>query len=275
MLRKLLKYDFKAVIKLWLIGVIAILLLSVLGGFAIKVDTFERELPPLVYTISVLVEIFTFIGYAAFSVLTQVLIFIRFYKNFFTDEGYLTFTLPVSRSKLLNSKLIMCTVVTWLSGCTTIFGYFLMLAIGHSEFVFTLGFLKMILKTIGEIIESFGVYFFIYIIELFAISMLYSLLSVLFLSSCITLASTVVKRAKVITAIGIYYGISNIVTTILFFLMLFGTPTLAQWFSKVPEPNLNLLMMLVFLCIILFMMTICAVLYTFQHWMLKRKLNLS
>ena len=39
----------------------------------------------------------------ASAVVTELLVFVRFYKNFFTDEGYLTFTLPVSRKDLLLS----------------------------------------------------------------------------------------------------------------------------------------------------------------------------
>ena len=37
---------------------------------------------------------------------TLIFVFIRYYKNFFTDEGYLTFTLPVKRSTLLNAKTV-------------------------------------------------------------------------------------------------------------------------------------------------------------------------
>ena len=39
--------------------------------------------------------------------LTLVLMVYRFYKNLMTDEGYLMFTLPVSRSQLIWSKLMV------------------------------------------------------------------------------------------------------------------------------------------------------------------------
>ena len=52
--------------------------------------------------------IFTF-AFTTFGVLllTLVLMVYRFYKNLMTDEGYLMFTLPVSRSLLIWSKLIV------------------------------------------------------------------------------------------------------------------------------------------------------------------------
>lgn len=45
------------------------------------------------------------LGFAS-SIITLIFILMRYYKNFFTDEGYLTFTLPVTPHELLWTKLI-------------------------------------------------------------------------------------------------------------------------------------------------------------------------
>ena len=106
MLKKLLKYDLKSVFKYWWIAAIASLGLSAAGGFCISVMMAEKDVPALIAVLIVLTLLFSIIGIVAFSILSYILLYVRFYKNFFTDEGYLTFTLPVKRSQLLNSKLI-------------------------------------------------------------------------------------------------------------------------------------------------------------------------
>lgn len=272
MLKKLLKYDFKAVIKLWLIGVSAILLLSVVGGFCFRLDEIERELPYVVYVVSGFVRVFVIMGYMAILVLTPVLIFVRFYKNFFTDEGYLTFTLPVSRAQLLNSKIIMCTVINWLTGFAVVSSIIIMILIGLKQNIFSPEFWKDFLDLLKDIFKGYGA---IYVILSLTLSLVYSLLSVLFLSSCITLASTIVKKAKVITAIGIYYGVNSTVGFVVQLLMIFGITEIGEWISVLPDSLTDPVVILVMLGIILLMVSVCSVLYNFQLWMLEKKLNLS
>ena len=108
MLRKLLKYDLKAIFKFWWI---------VFGGFCDNIlNTYEGDAWSVYLMMSMGSLSGTFLN-LALPVVTFVLIFIRFYKNFFTDEGYLTFTLPVSRRKLMLSKIIsgttaLCSALT-------------------------------------------------------------------------------------------------------------------------------------------------------------------
>ena len=101
MLKKLLKYDLKAVFKYWWIAAISTLGLSVLGGFAVTVlrDTVstepEKKVPIILEILSSIALPLVYLGFIALGILTVIMIFARYYKNFFSDEGYLTFTLPV------------------------------------------------------------------------------------------------------------------------------------------------------------------------------------
>lgn len=108
MLGKLIKHEFKANFKLMLITHAFILLLSIAMGAAIFLRSASVD-SGLNFTngvLSIYVMLF-FVAMAAISIFgTQVYVAIRFYKNLFTDEGYLMYTLPTTPTQLLHSKII-------------------------------------------------------------------------------------------------------------------------------------------------------------------------
>ena len=112
MFRKVLKYDFRAVGRLWWILALALTWISVLGAIALRsiisftsMDMSRYTVLTEIMLIGAIIFLFaSFIAICASGLLTQLLVYYRFYRNFYTDEGYLTFTLPVSRKTLLLSK---------------------------------------------------------------------------------------------------------------------------------------------------------------------------
>lgn len=109
MLGKLIKYDLKAMNRFLIIIHVFLLCASVLirvfftGRVFTESTDFDNEnfiLPVLIFLVLFIILICA----AAFA--TQLVIAIRFYKNIFSDEGYLTHTLPVTGGKLLLSKTI-------------------------------------------------------------------------------------------------------------------------------------------------------------------------
>ena len=106
MLSKLLKYEFRATGRIML-PVYALLLVTA-GGTSVTGSLMGRY--PESTVLSIFRTLFmTLFAFTTFGVLllTLVLMVYRFYKNLMTDEGYLMFTLPVSRSLLIWSKLIV------------------------------------------------------------------------------------------------------------------------------------------------------------------------
>ena len=275
MLRKLLKYDFRAVFKYWWIAAVASLGLCIVGGFCINVLNAERDLPAVVDSSAITVLVLSIFSLFAFSVLSTILIFVRFYKNLFTDEGYLTFTLPVKRSSLINSKLIMSVTALIATLITIAFNVVVMLCIGFGEKIFTAAFWKTVISIIKEIITKLGIYTAVYAFEGILIGLLFIILSVLFLFCCITLASIITKKAKVITAIGIYYGANSVFSFAVQIFMLFGAQGIFERISTVPDSKQYLIFSIVLLGIIALFGVFCSMLYTLQYWMLDRKLNLS
>ncbi len=111
MLLKLFKYDFKNVAKLALPMSLAALLTSILASLSIRFAfaAFESENDMLMSTVWVvcLFMILTWIiAMAAYGIGVLFAVVRRYYTHFFTDEGYLTFTLPCTTSTHFTSKIL-------------------------------------------------------------------------------------------------------------------------------------------------------------------------
>ncbi len=277
MLRKILKYDFKFLFKYWWIGAVISLSLSVASGFCIRLlDTSltERELPAVVNSSATSVIALSIISYIAFSIIAMILIFIRFYKNFFSDEGYLTFTLPVKRTHLINSKIITSVIIELATFVLIGLSVAFMIIIGFWEDFWTA-------KTWDTICKIFEFYFkdhvlcrVAYIIEALILIVLSVIFSNLFLFCCITFASIITKKARVITAIGIYYGVNMVISFAMQIFMLFGIGTITDYFLELSDKMLEPIVCLSGLGIILLIGLFCSILYNLQYYMIDRKLNL-
>lgn len=273
MLKKLLKYDLGTVMKYWWIAAVTVIGLSVLSGFSISVLAVDAlYLNVMIYIIAIMVIFATVLSYSAFMILTIVFIFVRFYKNFFSDEGYLTFTLPVKRSQLLNSKLITAVITTSATTIVTFAGLAALLCIGLSQVP---EFWEELKLALGEAIDYLGAYSVIYIVEFILLMFLSTLFSVLCLFNCITFGAVIVKKAKVIAAIGVSYGVSMINSIIVQIVSVSVTADLAILAEKASQDSITLLIALGLFAVILVVGLICTMLYTLQYWMLDKKLNLS
>ncbi|MEF9990536.1 MAG: ABC transporter permease [Romboutsia sp.] len=108
MLGKLLKYELKANVRIFIPLYIAILSVSIINGFSLSTELFQMQNIATFILVGLMV---------ALAVITIVLIVQRFNKNLLGDEGYLMFTLPVSSRKLILSKFIssliwsVCSVI--------------------------------------------------------------------------------------------------------------------------------------------------------------------
>ena len=275
MLKKLLKHDLKAIFKFWWIAAVISVILAVAGGFAQTVLNSERELPEAVMIIASMLRFFVYFSFFVLFLLTMVLIFSRFYKNFFTDEGYLTFTLPASRRQLLNSKLIAGVTAIASTVTLLIVNMLVIFLISDYEYITSPVFYENLQSFFRTINEELGIYFWIYSIELLVLLLLCALFSLLFLFCCVTFASMIVKKGKLIAAIGIYYLANSIFSSALQIFYLFGITSLTSWLSPLPRETIPSVGALLALGLICFVAMICGLLYVLQHWMLERKLNLN
>ena len=105
MLGKLIKHEFRATGRILLpVYLVMLLTAALVRGFQVLTEQTAGEFMRALAVLSVLLFSAAVFGG---SILAFVLMIYRFYKNLMTDEGYLMFTLPVSRSQLIWSKLIV------------------------------------------------------------------------------------------------------------------------------------------------------------------------
>lgn len=114
MFGKLLKYDFKALLKIHL-GLYAIL--TVMALVTMGAEIFREHYPQnmfFVFVSPILICLFIVAGIAV-VVISFILCIMRYRKNILKDEGYLTHTLPVESWKIHISKLLSSCVYMYLT----------------------------------------------------------------------------------------------------------------------------------------------------------------
>ena len=117
MLKKLIKYEWNECYKL--IGLInlVVLIFSIIACIALSLLDFRgdnaRTAFSMIFTMGYGVIYVTVLMAASFGV--TLFIYIRFFKNLFSSEGYLMHTLPVKASELIISKLVVAYIIHFIT----------------------------------------------------------------------------------------------------------------------------------------------------------------
>lgn len=111
MLGKLLKHEWKAIWKIPTILICALLVLAVLAGLGFSSPIWFSDLEGLDILIVMTWMVF-YMAIIGVSIGVILYLAVRFYKSMFTDEGYLTHTLPVTTRQLLISKVL--PIAAWI-----------------------------------------------------------------------------------------------------------------------------------------------------------------
>lgn len=130
MLSKLIKYDLKAVSPVLLAIHGAVLILSLLGHFfmsLLHIRPFDTIFSS-VYTVTLLTAI------GAVALATIIYLGMRYHRNLYTDEGYLTNTLPVTANCHVLSKYLCGVLWTFLDAAVILLSVFILLNDQLSEF---------------------------------------------------------------------------------------------------------------------------------------------
>lgn len=291
MLGKLLKYDLRSVVKSWCIAMLTMLVTSfgtgivlrLIGEINIKpysdVLWFVENALRLAAGLGIVV-----MGLCFFSVF--VMIFVRYFKHLFTDEGYLTFTLPVSRGNIFLSKTL--SAILWMVLSHIVLGLcFLIMGV----IVLPVIVRAIVLPIFGEIAGAFdfanyaiefifgNVDYFIIMNTVLGVSILLAN-SVLFIAAgyfCITLGATVVKKGKLLVSIGAFYLLNMIYSSAVRFLGVVSVLALLSGLGSVlrTETLTSVWWTLVMLIVLVAIITLCALFYCLTLNIIERKLNLS
>lgn len=271
MFAKLLKYEWKAtsgllgVLTLAAVGVGA--LLTVLLRFlqAAPADTPELLLAP-VSTIL----IGGFLAVVAYAIGTQIVLLVRFYKNKYSNEGYLTFTLPVTAHQILLSSLLNYLIWTVISVAVVLAVFTIAIFVGSASKGF---YNKEAWDAMIQIIRmlSYQEGLVDYIVTILVNSAVSSLASVVLVHTAITLGAVIAKKHKILAAFGCYYGISMIMGIISSVLMV-GIGLMSSVLTTADQlfGGMNIIMILQAVLYVV----IAVIGYFVSHYLMKNKLNL-
>lgn len=107
MLGKLMKYDLRSGIRTFALIWIGLAALAAINGLTLRI-AFDGDIQSKLarFIVTVLPMVLLVALYVAMGIFMLVFIINRFYKGLLGDEGYLMFTLPVSVSEHIGSKLL-------------------------------------------------------------------------------------------------------------------------------------------------------------------------
>ena len=287
MLGKLFKHDMRQISKILLPFMVFVFGTTILGTAALK---FAREISynsdggviRNLFSVS-LYFIFAFSVFAlfAYSVLAVFLSISRYYKNLFTDEGYLTFTLPVKSSTLIFSKLWSTLIWTIISVVVVIVCIFLYITFGGAPIgkVINADFYKALGETLWSGLKWFfselNVSYAFIAVEVVALGLVSMVYWVLLLFLAITIGSIVAKKHKILASIGFYYAINtaaSTVTTVVMTILAFGTVGMHDlYMEQAADTFVHVFLVSMFFIYAAIMVTE----FLLTNHLLKKKLNLQ
>lgn len=276
MLKKLLKYDFNAIFKYWWIGALTTFILSFVGAGCGSILETEKDLPESVSIFATIGLVLIVLSFFAFIIMNALLVYIRFYKHLFSDEGYLTFTLPVKRNQILASKLLSGGLATFFTAIITAINSAIIFLITFKKDFFYQGWKKDFDISVNRLIANHGIFnLVIESLEIVLIFILSIILITLFTYLCITIGAIISKKAKLASVIGIYYGASTLMIIFMYIFYFFGIDALNGWITSLPENQEYAVLPVLLLLILLTLLMLCLVIYTLIDWLIDRKLNLN
>lgn len=283
MFRKLLKYEWRANARLFLILSLAVLGVAMLGGGILwganyVVDTTENaSVIALVVPGMYLMFGFCLMVLLMYPAAVEIINLVRFYKNKFTDQGYLTFTLPVKTSHIYLSTALNMLLWLLISSAVMFAGLMLMLSIGMSDvlgelweqadFQYIWSMLEVgVQEWYHEIssVPGYGLYL-VLTCAVIAISPLYGISMIM---GCMTVGSVLARKHKILASIGIYYGATMVYSAITSTLTSIITLTALETETFYVGYNA------VYICQILLMVGITVGSYFLSTHLMKNKLNL-
>ena len=195
MLRKLLKYDLRANMKIYCFLWPCIVIAAILQRLLLPADL-PDELHSFLIPLITMLLMFSIFG----AVIGAMVVCIsRFYKGLLKEEGYLMFTLPVHAWQLILSKLLvsmMTIIVTGLLSFVSVIFFADGLTDGYS--------IPALLMTVGEIVVDSKPSALIFLIVL---TVLYQALAVLLIYLACAIGH-LAKKHRIVASVGAWFGLN-------------------------------------------------------------------
>lgn len=280
MFKKLMKYDVRAILKIWWIIALSSVGLTVVGSFFMRfaIQNLDGEsLASFLAVLAMIAGIFALFAAFASIALTAVLTHYRFYKTLYTDEGYLTFTLPVKRETLIFSKTLNTFIWHVLHAVLLIICIFIAMLIISTEpdsSVF-----EFIGSAFSLIWDVFGAWTPVLALELLILFACMGAFSIVLVELCVTIGAIVAKKQKLLAAIGIYYIVNMVITFVSeIAIMAGGTLMLHGFVLIIDQLSYTAIMAVISLVVLIFIAAVASATLICYFVMLdkvKNKLNLA
>ena len=265
MLTKLIKYDLKSLACILIPTNLFLLVYAFVARLVITSELYN-SLPNYVIGLGVTTYIILLV---LINYITLFAVIYRFYKNLFTDEGYLTLTLPVTPSQHLLAKTISGTF--WI-----VLSYFVLTA-SILMIVLVPEITKnsdMIMNEMSKAMEMPATLFFT---STFLVGLISCFFALPFYYVCIALGQLFSKH-RILAAVVLFFTISSIVgvlsLVVLFiagaFPLIFGP---ASEFSEIGNVSHLLITSYTVSCIIVIIQAIVS--YIATLYVMKKKINLE
>ena len=138
MLGKLMKHEFKNTWTYMTLICVGIILSGILGGIIFRVFPYDKLKGDTssIYGILLFYTAFTFlIIIVALNILAMVLIVVHYYKNLYTSQGYLSFTLPASITEVVSSRILVGCIWSLATSVATFIGIVITCVVGCSKYI--------------------------------------------------------------------------------------------------------------------------------------------
>jgi len=280
MFGKLLKHEFNSQRSLlgWLtvaalgagaIGAVVVqLLIHIFNNELYAVETVVNEGREVFLTLAIVALLFLvmilFFGIILYANATGLILLYRFYKHHFTDEGYLTFTLPATTHQILLSSIVNILIWYVISAVTVIVA---LAAMATPLFVLAQQQAAAILPEMGEVFaeafgEQWGVLYLVMIISTFLGQLILPL-------TAITIGAQVTKKYKLLAGVGIYIGLNMAVSFIS------GIVSTVVGITSVFTMEMETMMTVTYLVPSVLYLGIAVGGYFLMHYLVTNKLNLT
>ena len=214
MFSKLLKHEWKA--NAALLGLLSLCAIGagLLGGgvlWAIRAlsEQANEQLQGSLTGISGLSTLlfFLILSIAAYAFAVLFINVMRFYKSRYTDEGYLTFILPVTAKQIFLSSFVYMLLWQVISVVVVAIAMACMLLIGlPKEVLETIKPIASVLTGLDGLLETLPGYR-LYSVLLTVQVVFKPVYGIVLLMTSVTLGAVIAKKHKIWTAIGMYFGI--------------------------------------------------------------------
>lgn len=278
MLKKLLKQEWKSFFPAPTITMIILAVVTLIMMSTFMTSFWEQDSNIFVDLFASLTVLTYIICLAALSLCVTLCTVIRFYKNFFTDEGYLMFTLPVKTSDLILSKTLVAVIWRLISFLFIILSVFGIASVGVSYLSDTsiVQFFKEFTDMFGELFSemqtSMSIPLPLLFFWLLLIGISTCVFDILFFYACICLGQ-LWSRHKIGGAVIAYFALRFIFR---FFRQIFAIPFSDTLYYNYDLENISAGTWILGMFITLLIMCgLCVALYCICHFIMNRKLNLD